>query len=124
MGAFVEVYRRVLTRFQSIIAIHLAGDFSGTYAAAELAARSFPGADISVVDSRSVSLGLGLQVIRAARAVRDGLSKENVLHLLEEGRKKAQVLVCLNTLEFLERGGRIGKVTAFLGFAAPSQAAD
>lgn len=115
LGTFVEVYRRVLTRFQSIIAIHLAGNLSGTYATAELAARSFPSADITVVDSCSVSLGLGLQVIRAARAIRDGLSKENVLRLVEEGKKKAQVLVCLNTLEFLERGGRIGKVTAFLG---------
>ncbi|MGE5549862.1 MAG: DegV family protein [Bacteroidota bacterium] len=115
VGVFVQTYRNLLARHESIISIHLAGDLSGTYAAAEVARQSLPGADITIVDSCSVSLGLGLLVVRAARALRDGMSKEKILQLLGDAKERVEVLVALNTLEFLERGGRLGKVAAFLG---------
>ncbi len=115
VGVFVQTYRGLLTRCKSIISIHLAGNLSGTYATASLARQALPDADISVIDSCSVSLGLGLQVIRAAKAIRDGLGKESVVRLLEEAKRKVEVLVSLDTLDFLERGGRIGKVASFLG---------
>lgn len=115
VGVFVQAYKTLLTRCKSIISIHLAGDLSGTYAAATMARQSLPDADITLVDSGSVSLGQGLQVLRAAWAIRDGQSKEGVVRLLEEAKKKVEVLISLNTLDFLERGGRIGKVASFLG---------
>lgn len=115
VGVFIETYEKLLSGCKSIISIHLASNLSGTFASASVARQSLPDADITVVDSCSVSLGLGLQVIRAARAIQDGVSKENVVRMLEEAKKKVEVLIALNSLDFLQRGGRIGKVASFLG---------
>ncbi|MGE5530098.1 MAG: DegV family protein [Patescibacteria group bacterium] len=115
VGAFVQVYQELLSKCKSIISIHIASTLSGTYDAANVARQSLPGADISVVDSRSVSLGLGLLVLRAARAIEKGLAKDAVVRAIEEVKRRIEVLVALDTLDFLERGGRIGKVAAFLG---------
>ncbi|MGE5530099.1 MAG: DegV family protein [Patescibacteria group bacterium] len=114
-GAFARVYQALAREYRSILSIHISGGFSGTCDAAAMAGRALPGADITVFDSRSLSLGQGLQVLKAARAARAGLGRDEILRLLEEARAKTEVLAILNTLESLERGGRIGKVAMLLG---------
>ncbi len=115
LGTFARVYRDLLTRHESIISIHIASEFSGTFDAAKLARQSLPVADISVVDSGSFTLGLGLQVIRAAQALRAGWGKDEVLRLLEETRRRTVVFGVLDTLEYLRLGGRINHVAFLLG---------
>ncbi|MGQ9779990.1 MAG: DegV family protein [Bacillota bacterium] len=110
LGAFVRVYDELRQKFKSIISIHLSSSFSGTVDTAALARDSLPGADISVVDSGSFTLGLGLQVLAAARAVRAGLKKEAVLRLLEKISRRTCIFGVLEGLDFLRLGGRIGKV--------------
>lgn len=110
LGSFVRAYRRLVKRFQSIISVHLSSSFSGTFDAADLARRSLPGADITVVDSGSFTLGLGLQVLAAARAAAAGRGKEEILRLLAAAARGAEILGVLDDLDFLRRGGRLGLV--------------
>lgn len=116
-GAFVRIYRDLLTRAGSVISIHLSSNLSGTYESAMMARESLPQADITVIDSGQISLGLGLQVLRAAETIRGGAGKDSVLRLLNETRNKAELFVSLFTLDYLRRGGRITKVAHLLGSA-------
>ena len=114
LGAFVRVYGELLKKFKSVISIHLSSSFSGTVDTAALARDSLAGADISVIDSGSFTLGLGLQVLAAARAIRAGLGKEGVLRLLAETARRTSIYGLLEGLDFLRLGGRIGKVSHLL----------
>ena len=114
-GEFVEVYERLFSEgCDTIISIHLSAGLSGTSQAAQQAAEHL-GKDIRVVDSRSISVGVGVQVMAAAEAVKAGKSVEEVLEAIEVSRQNHEVLFTLNTLEYLAKGGRIGKAKSLLG---------
>jgi DegV family protein with EDD domain len=112
---FIEVYKELLTRSKCIISIHISSEMSGTAHSARTAARTLAGADINVIDSRLVSMALGIIVLEAARAVREGRKKAEVLSLIENMIKESKVFFVVDTLEYLARGGRIGKARSFLG---------
>lgn len=114
-GDFLEVYRRIHEAGDEIVSIHVSSKMSGTLNSAEIAARMLPEAGISLVDSRSVSLGLGLVVIGAARMAKEGRSREEIVAWVERTCDKMNILFTLDTLEFLQRNGRIGKAQALLG---------
>lgn len=114
-GEFVEVYERLFAEgCDTIISIHLSAGLSGTSQAAKQAAEHL-GKDIRVVDSRSISVGVGVQVMAAAEAVKAGKSVDEVLEAIESSRRNHEVLFTLNTLEYLAKGGRIGKAKSLLG---------
>lgn len=100
----------------AVVCINLSSDLSATMAAAESAARligdDFP---VHVVDSKSITAGLGTQVLLAAEAAAGGASAEDVVALVEELRTRTRVVGCLDTLENLKKGGRIGGAQAMLG---------
>lgn len=104
-GAFEEVFEGLLERGRQVLCITLTGEHSGTAATARLAARRF-GDAVHVFDSQSLSLGLGFQVLEAARAVEAGCSMGAVVAWLEEIRSRIQAIVVLDTLESVRRGGR------------------
>lgn len=112
---FAAVYGKLAEKGNSIISIHLSSALSGTFQSARLAAETMPGADIVVIDSRSVSMGLGLLALEAARAAEQGQSKQEILDLVREILPKIQVFFIVDSLEYLMRGGRIGKAQAFIG---------
>lgn len=114
-GEFVEVYERLFSQgCNTIISIHLSSGLSGTFQAAKQAAEHM-GKDIRVVDSRSISVGVGVQVVAAAEAVKSGKSVDEVLAVIETSRLNHELLFTLNTLEYLAKGGRIGKAKSLLG---------
>lgn len=113
-GVFVECYQKLLKKVDAIISIHLNDKFSGTLRAAQMAREMFPQSTISVVDSRSTSMGLGSLVLEAARAIQRGVRLEQVEALVQQLREKIHFLVTLDTLEFLRRGGRASKIQTFL----------
>ena len=115
LGFFVDTYRRLLQKFDALLSIHISGKLSGTFHTAQMAGEMIPGADIRVVDSLSASMGQGGLVLEACRALQKGFSIDQVVKILESLRKRVRLFVTLDTLEFLKRGGRIGRVTAFLG---------
>lgn len=114
-GEFIEVYRSLLGEADSIISIHISEEMSGTLQSARIATQSIPEADISIIDSRSVCMGLGLVVIEAAKAAAEGKDKTEVLRIIEEAKKNVRVIFVVDTLDYLEKNGRIGKAQAFLG---------
>ncbi len=105
VGAYEEVFGRLVSLGTQVACPTLTGKHSGTYNAARLAAEPF-GQDVRVFDSHSLSLGLGLQALAAARAAREGRSMQEILALLESMRNRMRVLILLNTLESLRLGGR------------------
>lgn len=111
---FATVYSE-LSDGNSIISIHLSSALSGTFQSARMAKEMVPGADIEVIDTKSVSMGLGLIVLEAARAAGEGNTKEAILEMVSGMISNIQVFFFVDTLEYMVLGGRIGKAQAFLG---------
>jgi DegV family protein with EDD domain len=114
---FLEIYKQLNTESNvQIISIHLGSALSGTYQSAVLAKSLLnENADITTVDSRTVSYGLGLLVVAAARAAQAGKSKEECLDLIYRLREQLKLYFLVDTLEFLQKGGRIGKASTIIG---------
>lgn len=112
---FLQVYQRLTAQGVSqIISIHLSGQLSGTIHAAAIAARECH-IPVEVVDSRTVAMGLGFSVIKAATLSAQGAAFEEVLSASLQTASKSRVIFALDTLEFLRRGGRISPAAATLG---------
>ncbi|MGM1050328.1 MAG: DegV family protein [Bacillota bacterium] len=115
---FVGVYDSILKEFPgcSILSMHLSSGMSGTYQSALLATSLIEGeADITVWDSKSASYGYGLFIVHAAQLAAEGLPVEEILSSTEELRSKRCLYFLVDTLEYLQKGGRIGKASAVLG---------
>ncbi|HAU31007.1 MAG: DegV family protein [Desulfotomaculum sp. 46_296] len=112
---FAAVYQKLGGPGKSIISIHISSAMSGTVQSANLASRMADGADIEVIDSRVVSMGLGIIVLEAAKCVREGKSKQEVIGAIRKMIEKMEIFFVVETLEYLARGGRIGKAQAFIG---------
>lgn len=115
VAAFQAVFEELLAGGSSVVAIHLAATLSGTYQASAVAARNYPPGRVTVLDARTVSMAMGWQVLEAARAADAGASHDEVVALVERLRPRARLLGVFETLEYLQRGGRIGRARAFLG---------
>ena len=116
VGAFQETYARVAAETKEIVSVHISARVSGTCESALQASESLSGSPrIEVVDSRSTSMGLGFQVMAAARAARAGASLEEVAAVARSVGRRHLLLALLETLEYLRRGGRIGRAQAYLG---------
>jgi DegV family protein with EDD domain len=114
-GLFVETYERLARDHDGIISIHLSGKLSGTARSAEQAKEMVPNVPIRVIDSGSVSLGFGFLAIEAARMAREGKSLDEIAKRVESMVPNIRLWAVLDTLKYLERGGRIGRTRAFLG---------
>lgn len=114
-GDFAAVYKPLVEAGKEIVSIHISADLSGTLASAKIAADMFPDARIHLVDTRSVSMGLGMVVAAAARMARAGASAEEVAAFARTTGPKVRILFGIDTLEFLARNGRIGRASALLG---------
>ncbi|HIW34972.1 MAG TPA: DegV family protein [Candidatus Paenibacillus intestinavium] len=116
---FSDVYERLLAEDPTgpIISIHLASVLSGTYQSATIARSMIEAEDanITVIDSKSASSGHGMLVVLAAKMAQDGASVEEILAAIEERRQYAEVFFLVDTLEYLQKGGRIGKAAALIG---------
>jgi DegV family protein with EDD domain len=107
-------FARAAEHADEVLGIFVAGALSGTLGQAQAAAARFRTASIQVYDSRSGSLGLGLQVLRAAELAREGWGRDEIVAELERIRDGSGLLLTLDTLEYLRRSGRVGKARAFL----------
>ena len=114
-GDFLEAYKRLSERVESIVSIHISGGISGTVGSAAAAAQMLPDLDITVINSGTTSIGLYMVVQAAALTAAAGLGKEKVLENVRYVVDNLQVLFVPATLEYLKRGGRIGGAAALLG---------
>jgi DegV family protein with EDD domain len=112
---FTEVYQRLLDKGYQIISVHISKGLSSTFETARSAAASLAQDRIHVVDSGFLSYGLAFQAIAAAKMALEGRALREVLEKMAEMKKKTELLFTLDTLHYLQKGGRIGKVSSLLG---------
>ena len=117
-GRFKDAYDELGREADGIVSIHISSDISGTWnSALQGASASSADCRIEVIDSRQASMGVGLIVLAAAEAARQGVGQEEVVSLARSAAGRAQCMCLLETLEYLQKGGRIGKAQALVGTA-------
>ncbi len=112
---FEETFRAATEAGNDVLCITISAELSGTHNSARLAAEPFGPERVRVLDSRSVSVAGGFIAIAAARAARDGASLAEATALAEAMPARTSLYAALDTLEFLHRGGRIGRASALVG---------
>jgi DegV family protein with EDD domain len=117
---FVKAYTAVWESMpageeNAIVSIHASVKMSATVNSARAAAKRLPEMTIHIIDSRLISMGLGLIAIAAARAAKDGQSAAEVVQLAEKLIDEMRVVFTVDTLEYLHKGGRIGGASALIG---------
>ena len=115
--AFINLYSHLASHYDSVIAVHLSDKLSGTYnsslQASRLVSKEF-NKPVSVLNSRNISGGLGLIVLRIAQAIENGLSHDQIMEMAEKWISKTRILVSVRTLKYMVRGGRISAVRGLL----------
>jgi len=110
------IFERLLAEgYRTIICLHPSSELSGTVRSALTAAQDFPGADIRVVDTRTVAAPLATVVLLAARWAREGVDADTIIARVQDMLARQRVYFVVDTLEYLHRGGRIGGAWALLG---------
>ncbi|HLN54372.1 MAG TPA: DegV family protein [Bacteroidales bacterium] len=116
--AFTNLYSHLASHYDSIIAIHLSDKLSGTFNSSRKAAEAISsefGKPVTVINSRNVSGALGLVVLRAARAIEEGYSHEQIVSMANKWVNELKLLISVKTMKYLVKGGR---VSAFKGTLA------
>ncbi|HEU4746140.1 MAG TPA: DegV family protein [Anaerolineales bacterium] len=115
-GIFAELYRKVAQMEKNILSIHISSGLSGTINSARDGGEQVkPDANVSYWDTLTLSGGERFQVMAAALATRANWALQSIQERLEKIREKTEVIYTLDTLEYLARGGRIGRVKAMAG---------
>ncbi|QYR23707.1 DegV family protein [Paenibacillus sp. sptzw28] len=115
---FMEAYDRILKQQPdvSIISLHLSSAVSGTYQSAVLGSSLLEGnGDVTVIDTKSASYGFGMLAVKAAEMAAAGESKESILAEIDRLNSDRKLYFLVDTLEYLQKGGRIGKAAALFG---------
>ena len=115
--AFVEVYKPLIDQGYDIITMPLSAGISGTFLSASAAAGQFPIGRIEVLDTKSVSVGLGIILMKVARAAKAGASLPECREIALDVASRVKIYFSVETLENLRKGGRINSAAAFLGTA-------
>ena len=110
---FVSVYH-ALARYERIYSLHISSKLSGTFQSATLAAAD-EGDRVRLVDTESASVGIGMLAIAIQELLERGTTDEEIEELVEAHRERAGILFTVDTLEFLAKGGRIGRGKALMG---------
>jgi DegV family protein with EDD domain len=119
IGDFLTVWEPLIESGSDVVSIHLAGGISGTCEAARqaqgmLAERGL-GERVEVIDGETACGGVGLLLLAASAAAKAGADKDEVVARVRETRRALRIWFCLDTLEYLRRGGRVGKAQAWIG---------
>jgi DegV family protein with EDD domain len=113
VGVFEEAFGRLVKAGHPVLCVALTSKHSGTYSTACAAALQF-GDQVKVIDSLSLSLGQGELTLAAARAANAGLSLEQVAETVRDAQSRSHLLILLNTIEFIRRGGRADAIMPVL----------
>jgi DegV family protein with EDD domain len=108
-AAFYEAFRKLVSKGYDVVCLTLPSLHSTSFNSAWVAAQEFE-ERVRVVDSRSFSVGMGLQVIRAAQDALSGCGAEAIQTMLEDLRERTSVVFALDTIEWVRRGGRLARV--------------
>jgi len=114
-GQFAETYTSLLADHDSVVSIHISQRLSGTYESARQGAEMTDAKRVHVIDSQVVSMSLGLVTLAASTMAASGSDAEAIVSKVEGMRADVQTYFSVATLEFLRRGGRIGRASALVG---------
>jgi len=113
-GDFAETYQRLAVTDPDILSIHISSGLSGTYNAAQAGAKMVPEANITLVDTKTLSAAAGWEVEAAGRALKAGWPKEQVLALMESLGAASESMYTLKELKYLIHGGRISHMKGLI----------
>lgn len=114
VGNFTDVYDRLGADGSEIISIHITSGMSGTFNSAQTAA-GLSKSNVTVVDSKFISFALGFQVVEAAKLAKAGKSVAEIINRVQEVKENSALYLMVDTLDYLLKGGRIGRGRALLG---------
>jgi len=114
-GRFAEAYAELLNDHSDVVSIHISEKLSGTYASAVQGAEMVDAGRVHVIDSQLVSMSLGLLTLAATEIASQGAAASAIAQRVMDMREQVQTYFSVATLEFLRRGGRIGRASAMLG---------
>lgn len=114
-GIFAEIYNQFAEKREEILSIHISSGLSGTLQSANIGMKEAADATVTLIDSLTLSGAQRFQVLAATWAANAGWSKEAIADKLDQIRAKTELIYTLETLEYLARGGRIGRVQALAG---------
>jgi DegV family protein with EDD domain len=116
LEGFLALWGRLLDAGHEVITILMSSRLSGTWDTAMAALKQLPaGVPISIVDSLAIAMALGMQVLHAAELARAGHARDEIVASVERMRQSLNVVLVLDSLEYLHRGGRINAAKAWLG---------
>ena len=113
-GQFMEAFRPLVEAGHDVVCITVSGKLSGTAQSAAMAAEEF-GGKVLVVDSRTIAIGSGILAEYALSLVDKGLSAFEIAAMLEKEKNNVRVIAMVDTLEYLQKGGRLSKAAAIAG---------
>jgi DegV family protein with EDD domain len=113
-GEFLEIYQKVAPEDPDILSIHISSGLSGTFNSARNAASQIKDANITLVDTRTLSVEMGWQIEAAIRGVKAGWSVEKILDLMTQVRQQTEIVFTLPDLSYLIHGGRISHLKGLL----------
>jgi len=112
-GKFIDAFKNAFDAgAEKIICLSVSSEVSATFSAAVAACEYFPGREISVIDSRSLSMGLGYMALAAAEAAAMGVSMNEITSIVEDTRQRTHLFASLSTLKYLAMGGRVSNIAA------------
>jgi DegV family protein with EDD domain len=114
-GDFLATFEELAPQYERIIALTIASTLSGTYSSAQAGAEMLGGDKVRVIDSGTVSASLGLLAIGVQQRLERGTTDEEIDAFVEHYQREHYLLFTVNTLEYLAKGGRIGRAAAFAG---------
>lgn len=103
--------------YENVLAVTLSSGLSGTYNMISLVAKDYEGLDVQVVDTKNIGIAGGMVAIRAAEYISEGMDFETLVKTVNEDVPDSKTFFCISTLEYLQKGGRIGLVSSMLGTA-------
>ncbi|HHY11787.1 MAG TPA: DegV family protein [Firmicutes bacterium] len=112
---FIDIFKPLVESGKEVLSFHLSKALSSTVDSARLAAEQLAPGRIHIVDTGSISYGIAVQAIEAARLAMAGYAVPAILECMARLKKQSEVLFSLDTLHYLHKGGRIGKVSSLLG---------
>jgi DegV family protein with EDD domain len=113
-GDYIKAFRGCLEKYQQLVCFTLSSKHSASYTSALLASQEFAPGQVSVVDSLSLSIGQGMQVLTAARAAHLGDSVEDILKKVKSLLQRSHLYMVVDTVQYLVKGGRASQLMGFL----------
>lgn len=103
--------------YEKVLAISISSGLSGVYNSMSLAAQNYKGLEICVLDTKNIAIGSGISAIQAAKYIEEGIGWENLIKKVSKNIENTKIFFFVDTLEYLQKGGRIGLVASVLGSA-------